>query len=114
MKRHSDWPQFLVEVRSRMTDLWIEYEVPPGVANPGTSRMWMSPKLAFIVSLEMHSGAVWIHASVSRRDKRLVFGPARQALEIHPPSDEHVNLVEARHLWGTLEGFAIEDKGITG
>lgn len=78
---------------------------------------WQSVGLAVLVSVEDHgSDGVWLHVSVSRRDKRLpnyytiakvkrlFIGDDRGAVEFYPATQAHVNLLEARHLWSCLTG----------
>lgn len=69
-----------------------------------------------IASVETHDGADYLHVSVSRPAqlpeystlrtvKRVFVGPERQAVEVHPPADEHRDChPRTRHLWAALEG----------
>ncbi|TYB69671.1 hypothetical protein FXF51_05785 [Nonomuraea sp. PA05] len=61
----------------------------------------------------------WLHASISWRDrmptydeltvvKAGVFGPEREAYQVFPPQDRHVNIHNfALHLWGRADGVRV-------
>ena len=73
--------------------------------------------LKFLVSDEFHRGHWWRHASVSRDDKcmptyddmvalkRLTIGDDREAFQIFPKSEDHIDIagpafgLEVLHLW---------------
>ena len=84
------------------------------VRDDGYSAKWKH--LKFIVSEEQHGGQWWIHASVSRRDrkvptyddlkelKRLTLGDDRSAVQVFSATDDHIDIagplgVEVLHLW---------------
>jgi len=71
-------------------------------------------------------GKNWLHASASRKDKkmptyedlmtlkRLCIGDHHTALQIFPPKNKHVNIagdmgVEVLHLWSCLDGDVTPD-----
>jgi len=83
--------------------------------------------LRFIVSAKVEGdGKLWLHASVSRRDKtmpsyddlrttkRLCIGDDRTALQVFPPADKHIDIagprgIEVLHLWSCLSGDVTPD-----
>lgn len=83
--------------------------------------------LRFIVSVKLEEdGKMWLHASVSRRDKTmptyddlrttktLCIGDDRTALQVFPPADKHIDLagplgIEVLHLWSCLAGDVTPD-----
>lgn len=83
--------------------------------------------LRFIVSeLVELDGKRWLHASVSRDDrsmpsygdlqvmKRLCIGEHRTALQVFPPSDQHIDWAGPRgtqvlHLWSCSDGDVTPD-----
>lgn len=82
-------------------------------------------RLLVSVSKEL-DGKKWIHASVSRTDKRMptyddlmilkkyCIGEHRTALQVFPPVNKHVNIagkygIEVLHLWCCLDGDVIPD-----
>lgn len=66
-------------------------------------------------------GRRWLHVSVSRRSrvpgyddlllvKRLFIGELRQAIQVFPPRDRHINIHPyCLHLWSCLEGDGLPD-----
>lgn len=88
--------------------------------------------LRFIVTTVDHEGKEWLHASVSRSDKRLptyedlktlkelCIGDHRTALQIFPPKDKHIDIAsknggpEVLHLWCCLDGDVTPDFGKEG
>ncbi len=80
-----------------------------------------------IVSEDRIDGARWIHASISWADhlpsyedlatlKAAVFGDDREAYQVFPAADRHVNIhAFALHLWGRADGAqALPDFGAMG
>ena len=83
--------------------------------------------LKFLVSAELHRGRWWIHATVSRRDrkmptyddlkdcKRLTIGDDRMALQLFPLAEEHIDIagpafgVEVLHLWSPDDARILPD-----
>lgn len=83
--------------------------------------------LRFVVSVSREQdGNEWLHASVSRRDrklptyddmatlKRICMGEHRTALQVFPPKEKHVNFagehgVEVLHLWSCLDADVTPD-----
>ena len=81
--------------------------------------------LKFLVSeAREEDGRWWLHASVSRRDrklptyedlrslKELTIGPDRTAIQVFPPAERHIdvgarlpNPIEVLHLWSPEEDF---------
>jgi hypothetical protein len=82
-----------------------------------------NPKLGLRVihSIARQGGQIWLHVSVSRRDRslptweqlRLVkdrfIGQDRTALQVLPPEDKYVNKAEVLHLWCCLDGDVTPD-----
>jgi hypothetical protein len=72
-----------------------------------------------IVSQAPIDGADWIHASIAWQDhlptyrdlallKDAVFGDQREAYQVFPPGDRHVNIHSfALHLWGRADGARV-------
>lgn len=66
-------------------------------------------------------GRVWLHVSVSRRDrvpsyddlvrvKELFVGKERKAIQVFAPASEHVNVAEnCLHLWCCIDGDGLPD-----
>ena len=72
-----------------------------------------------IVSQAEFDGVQWIHASISRGQtmpsyedlvtlKEGVFGDQREAYQVFPPADRHVNIhAHALHLFGRADGVRV-------
>ena len=72
-----------------------------------------------IVTQSPMDGDEWLHASISWRDrmptydeltvlKAGVFGDRREAYQVFPPADRHVNIhAHALHLWGKADGARV-------
>ncbi len=97
---------------------------PPGFESPGGGRYYRDNPdgLAVIISGCTESdGRRWIHVSASHRNrpptwdkmcevKRLFIGPARRAIQIHPPESEYVNLHPyCLHLWACVDDDGLPD-----
>lgn len=77
--------------------------------------------LRVIHSIARQGGKVWLHVSVSRRDrclptwdqlrlvKDLFVGKDRTALQVLPPEADYVNKAEVLHLWCCLDGDVTPD-----
>ena len=82
--------------------------------------------LRFIISSDVYDGKHWLHASLSRMDKkmptyqdlkemkRLCVGDDKTALQVFPPKDKHIDIagprgVEVLHLWSCLDGNVTPD-----
>ena len=81
--------------------------------------------LTFLVSeAREDDGRWWLHASVSRRDRRmptyddlktlkeLTIGPKRTAIQVFPPAERHIDIgtklprpIEVLHIWSPEEDF---------
>lgn len=71
-------------------------------------------------------GKIWIHVSMSRRSriptyedmtdvKAIFIGAGRQALQIFPSADKHVNIhPNCLHLWCAVDGDGLPDFGKEG
>jgi hypothetical protein len=82
-----------------------------------------NPKLGIRVihSIARQGGKVWLHVSVSRRDRCLptwdhlklvkytFVGRHRTALQVLPPESDYVNQAEVLHLWCCLDGDVTPD-----
>lgn len=113
------WADLLVEIQARLPPNWERQPHGRWDDDENCIATWSTPRLGLIINLRTDSAGIWIHTSVSRRDrrlptyhqvkrvKRIVFGPDREAVEIHSPVAEHVSLKEVRHLWGLLEGRCV-------
>lgn len=74
---------------------------------------------SIIVSQAQLDGGEWLHASISWVDhmptyqdlallKAAAFGDHREAYQVFPPADRHVNIHEhALHLWGRADGARV-------
>ena len=83
--------------------------------------------LKFIVSVGREDdGKLWLHSSVSRRDRKLptyddlktlktyVVGEHRTALQVFPPAEKYIDFspvtgIEVLHLWACLDGDVTPD-----
>ena len=83
--------------------------------------------LKFIVSEELHRGRWWLHATVSRRDrkiptyddlkncKKLTIGDNRMAIQVFPLAEEHIDIagpafgIEVLHLWSPADPNILPD-----
>jgi hypothetical protein len=76
----------------------------------------MPQRASVIVSQEVHDDTDWLHASIYLGEDvtptyddmvmlhRAVFGRRRHAWQCFVPGDEHVNIKNALHLWGRVDG----------
>jgi len=71
-------------------------------------------------------GKIWLHVSLSQKRrvptyeemttvKKIFIGPTRQAVQIFPPEDEHINIHPyCLHLWSCLDGDGLPKFGKAG
>jgi hypothetical protein len=84
---------------------------------------WYSSRdgLRVCVEVEAHETCLWLHVSMSRRDrdpsyfdmkriKDLFVGRNRKAVQVFPPDSEHYNYhTHCLHLWACLAGDPLPD-----
>jgi len=100
---------------------WTETQSPTQGARAYLSR----GGLRVLVSLDhVQDGTEWLHVSVSRRDripsyqdlievKDLFITPEREAIQVFPPRDKHVNdHPHCLHLWSRIDGPVMPDMRI--
>jgi hypothetical protein len=81
-------------------------------------------RIDYVAVFSVHKypdGRRWIHASLSRGDKKLptwsemtwfrdeVLGHDAKAIIVIAPAGEHVNLAEVHHIWHCLDGDGLPD-----
>ena len=106
------------ELRS-LRDKWLAVDVPRqwvvharGVDGGCVDNVKTGRRVILSMARE-EDGEVWLHASISRRDRALptyedlktvhrLFMPGLVAYQLFMPSDEHVNLAEVLHLWACV------------
>ena len=100
--------------------------LPPGWEQPvmpgsGNVLMNHAEGIGVIISVERIDGEKWLHVSASRQSrvpswadmmyvKQLFIGKGRKAIQVMPPTDEHVNTHPfVLHLWCNLERDPLPD-----
>lgn len=123
MKRRTDeW------IDSLPQHCWIELPIPPDYPQlQGQRAFEHRDGRRVVVTVGRHDGW-WLHVSVSRAKyipsyqdladvKRVFVGEARQAVQVFPPRERHVNIHPyCLHLWACLEpeGDGLPDFGAEG
>lgn len=92
--------------------------------NDGAAFRRRHKRVDYVAIFSVHKypdGRRWLHASLSRGDKRLptwnemkwlrdeVIGKDAKAIIVIPPADEHVNQYEVHHIWHCLDGDVLPD-----
>ena len=107
---------------------WLELAVPVNTPMEGQRAFEHIDGRRVIGSVGQHDNKWWLHVSLSRRKyipsyedladvKRVFVGDARQALQIFPRRERHVNIhPHCLHLWACLEpeGDGLPDFGAEG
>lgn len=76
---------------------------------------WLIEHMDDDVDVDPTEDDLWLHASISHGGEPLtyadltllhhaVWGPAGWSYQVFAPESEHVNIYEALHLWGRLDG----------
>jgi len=107
---------------------WNKIQPPPGAQFVG-QEWFRSPDgllVCFTADNLQGDGKTWLHVSMSRQQKiptyddmakvkRIFIGPERQAVQIFPMHDRHVNIHPyCLHLWCCIEGDGLPDFGRDG